>query len=63
MVVAINLAEDLHRIAHATLQIILFIEGDRGIGRKGKACMIYVPVRMWTLRVSISFMVIDGPPF
>jgi len=63
MAVAINSVEDSRRKAPATLQITPFLEADRGAaGRKGKACMLYVQARMWTLRVGDSFTVIGGDP-
>lgn len=41
----------------ATLHIEPFYEEDRVNGKKGKACMLYIQARLWTLRVGDTFTV------
>lgn len=59
---AINSVEDSCRSVPTTLQIAPFLEADRASGRNGKACMLYVQARLWTLRVGDSFTVVGGDP-
>jgi len=40
----------------------VFSDEDRKLGKKGKACMLYIQARMWSLEVGQSFTVENGDP-